>query len=37
MLARPAVAKGCAVGIEFRKSVADDKDAQKVLFGQTAR
>ncbi|KJS16007.1 MAG: glutathione S-transferase [Hoeflea sp. BRH_c9] len=37
MLARPAVARGCAVGIEFRKNLAGDKDAQKVLFGQTAR
>ncbi|MEQ8480488.1 MAG: glutathione S-transferase N-terminal domain-containing protein [Hoeflea sp.] len=37
MMARPAVARGCEVGIERRKNIADDKDAQKVLFGQTAR
>lgn len=35
--ARPAVEKGCAVGNEYRKNLADDKDAQKVLFGQKAR
>lgn len=37
MMARPAVARGCEVGIEHRKNIADDKDAQKVLFGQAAR
>ena len=35
--ARPAVEKGCAVGNEYRKNLADDKEAQKVLFGQKAR
>ena len=35
--ARPAVEKGCSIGIEFRQNTADDKDAQKVLFGQTAQ
>ena len=34
---RPAVEKGCSIGIEYRKNLADDKDAQKVLFGQKAR
>jgi GST-like protein len=36
---RPAVAKGCKVGEELRSPVnlADDKDAQKILFGQRAR
>lgn len=37
MMARPAVARGCEVGIEHRKNLADDKEAQKVLFGQRAR
>lgn len=38
MLARPAVAKGIEVGMEMRSktSLADDKEAQKILFGQTA-
>jgi GST-like protein len=36
MMARPAVATGCSVGIEHRKNLADDKEAQKVLFGQKA-
>lgn len=35
--ARPAVERGLAVGREYRKNLADDKDAQKVLFGQRAR
>lgn len=35
--ARPAVERGWSVGQEHRKNLADDKDAQKVLFGQTAR
>lgn len=37
---RPAVQRGLAVGREERErqaSLADDKDAQKVLFGQRAR
>lgn len=34
--ARPAVVKGMAVGAERRKNLADDKDAQEVLFGQRA-
>ncbi len=39
MEARPAVAKGVIVGKELRENVpnlADDKEAQKILFGQTA-
>ena len=36
MLARPAVAKGLAVGAEFRSNLADDKEAQKILFNQRA-
>ena len=35
--ARPAVIKGIDVGKEARTNLADDKDAQKVLFGQKAR
>jgi GST-like protein len=40
MHARPAVQRGIAVGKEERErqaSLADDKEAQKVLFGQRAR
>ena len=37
MLARPAVEKGLAVGIEKRMDLSKDKDAQSVLFGQKAR
>ena len=39
MEARPAVARAVKVGEELRKSydLANDKEAQKVLFGQTAR
>ena len=39
MTARPAVAKGLAVGAELRRSVdlSKDKDAQNVLFGQRGR
>ena len=38
MLARPAVAKGLALGSEMRTSdLATDKEAQKILFGQRAR
>jgi GSH-dependent disulfide-bond oxidoreductase len=35
--ARPAVIKGVDVGKDARMSLADDKEAQKVLFGQKAR
>ena len=35
--ARPAVIKGIEVGKEARTNLADDKEAQKVLFGQKAR
>ncbi|WP_152045403.1 glutathione S-transferase family protein [Aureimonas psammosilenae] len=35
--ARPAVEKGLAVGNERRNNLADDKDAQKVLFNQRSR
>ena len=35
--ARPAVEKGLALGAEHRKNIANDADAQKVLFGQRAR
>jgi GST-like protein len=37
LLARPAVEKGLAVGAEYRKNIAEDEDAKKVLFGQRAR
>lgn len=39
MTSRPAVEKGMKVGQEMRKksNLADDKEAQKILFGQTAR
>lgn len=37
ILARPAVERGLAVGQERRNNLANDKDAQKVLFGQRAR
>ncbi|MBO6538984.1 MAG: glutathione S-transferase family protein [Rhizobiaceae bacterium] len=37
IMARPAVERGMAVGQEFRRNLADDKQAQKVLFGQKAR
>lgn len=37
LMARPAVERGLAVGDEYRRNLADDKDAQKVLFGQKAR
>lgn len=37
VMARPAVVKGMALGQERRSNLADDKDAQKVLFGQRAR
>jgi GSH-dependent disulfide-bond oxidoreductase len=35
--ARPAVARGMEVGRERRSNIADDKEAQKILFGQKAR
>jgi GST-like protein len=34
---RPAVERGLAVGREHRKNLADDKNAQAVLFNQRAR
>ncbi|MBB6466858.1 GST-like protein [Aminobacter lissarensis] len=37
LLARPAVIRGLAVGEDHRRNLADDKEAQKVLFGQRAR
>ncbi|MDQ2633907.1 MAG: glutathione S-transferase N-terminal domain-containing protein [Pseudomonadota bacterium] len=37
ILARPAVERAVAVGQERRNNLADDKEAQKVLFGQRAR
>ena len=39
MEARPAIAKAILVGADLRKNydLANDKEAQKVLFGQTAR
>ncbi|MBR7512666.1 glutathione S-transferase family protein, partial [Mycobacterium tuberculosis] len=35
--ARPAVQRGRDLGKEARRNLADDKDAQKILFGQRAR
>ena len=37
ILARPAVERAIVVGQERRNNLADDKEAQKVLFGQRAR
>ena len=37
LMARPAVIRGIAVGEDHRRNLADDKEAQKVLFGQRAR
>ena len=37
VLDRPAVKKGIALGAEARGNLADDKEAQKILFGQRAR
>jgi GSH-dependent disulfide-bond oxidoreductase len=37
MLARPAVQKGLALSAEQRTDLSQDKQAQSVLFGQTAR
>ncbi len=35
--ARPAVVRAVEVGQEHRRNLADDKEAQKVLFGQRSR
>ena len=35
--ARPAVERGVVLGQEYRRNLAHDKDAQKILFGQRAR
>ncbi|MGI6851595.1 glutathione S-transferase N-terminal domain-containing protein [Mesorhizobium sp. 1B3] len=35
--ARPAVVRAVEIGQEHRRNLADDKEAQKVLFGQRAR
>lgn len=35
--ARPAVQRGVEIGQEYRRNIADDEEAQKVLFGQRAR
>ncbi len=37
LMDRPAVRKGIELGQEHRRNLADDKDAQKVLFNQRAR
>jgi GSH-dependent disulfide-bond oxidoreductase len=37
VMARTAVERAMAVGQEHRRNLADDKDAQKILFGQKAR
>lgn len=37
IMERPAVIRGLEVGQEHRRNIAEDKDAQKVLFGQRAR
>jgi GST-like protein len=37
ILARPAVERALIVGQDRRSNLADDKEAQKVLFGQRAR
>ena len=40
MNARPAVARGVAAGVELRSAsynLGQDKEAQKILFGQRAR
>ncbi|MEM9146696.1 MAG: glutathione S-transferase N-terminal domain-containing protein [Pseudomonadota bacterium] len=37
MWARPAVQTGRKLGEEYRSNLSDDKEAQKVLFGQRAR
>lgn len=35
--ARPAVIRAVEIGQDHRRNLADDKDAQKILFGQRAR
>ena len=35
--ARPAVQRGLAVAADKRANITDDKEAQKVLFGQKAQ
>jgi len=35
--ARPAVERALLVGQEHRRNLSEDKDAQKILFGQRAR
>ncbi|EKF40674.1 glutathione S-transferase [Nitratireductor indicus C115] len=37
IMERPAVIRGLEVGQEHRRNIAEDKDAQKVLFDQRAR
>ena len=37
IMARPAVERGVVLGQEYRRNLADDKEAQKILFGQRAR
>ena len=38
LMARPAVQRGLEVGKDRRRSdLATDKEAQKIMFGQTAR
>lgn len=37
MAARPAVAEGVAVAADQRRDLKADRDAQKILFGQTTR
>jgi GST-like protein len=37
LLARPAVDRGFQLGAERRKSLQDDKEAQKILFNQRSR
>src|SRR5690606_41669548 len=37
LLARPAVERALVVGQEHRRNLANDEEAQKILFGQRAR
>ncbi len=37
IMAKPAVERALAVGEEHRRNLADDQEAQKILFGQRAR
>ncbi len=37
LLARPAVARGVALGADKRSNIADDETAKSILFGQRAR